>query len=220
MASGTVVIGFLEPLTDVEGIARLRGRGGVAFAMESIHGAHASSRWMRSRPRRPSSVTGRCFSPQTAFISCSEGDDRGRDDRPVGEEFVPAPGRRLDEGLRLRILRHPLVEELPPRATVDEALHPSAPLGDDRRCCIPVLELKLQGWAFRPSLVRRPRSARASERPRAVPFPFAQLRAPDSLFRLSPLRVRAPARLPPGGRRRRRPDRRQRSLRSRLGLHR
>ena len=36
MASGTVLIGFLEPLTDVEGIARLRERGVVAFAMESI----------------------------------------------------------------------------------------------------------------------------------------------------------------------------------------
>ena len=32
----TVVIGFLEPLTDAEGIARLRERGVVAFAMESI----------------------------------------------------------------------------------------------------------------------------------------------------------------------------------------
>jgi NAD(P) transhydrogenase subunit alpha len=36
MAPGTVVIGFLEPLTDKEGIARLRERGVVAFAMESI----------------------------------------------------------------------------------------------------------------------------------------------------------------------------------------
>ena len=36
MASGTVLIGFLDPLTDVEGIARLRQRGVVAFAMESI----------------------------------------------------------------------------------------------------------------------------------------------------------------------------------------
>ena len=33
---GTVVIGFLEPLTDAEGISRLRDRGVVAFAMESI----------------------------------------------------------------------------------------------------------------------------------------------------------------------------------------
>src|SRR5262245_10670659 len=33
---GTVVIGFLEPLTDTEGIARLRERGVTAFAMESI----------------------------------------------------------------------------------------------------------------------------------------------------------------------------------------
>ena len=32
----TVVIGFLEPLTDSDGIARLRERGVVAFAMESI----------------------------------------------------------------------------------------------------------------------------------------------------------------------------------------
>jgi NAD(P) transhydrogenase subunit alpha len=33
---GTVVVGFLQPLTDAEGIARLRDRGLVAFAMESI----------------------------------------------------------------------------------------------------------------------------------------------------------------------------------------
>jgi H+-translocating NAD(P) transhydrogenase subunit alpha len=33
---GLVVIGFLEPLTDTEGIARLRERGALAFAMESI----------------------------------------------------------------------------------------------------------------------------------------------------------------------------------------
>jgi len=33
---GTAVIGFLEPLTDEAGIARLRERGVVAFAMESI----------------------------------------------------------------------------------------------------------------------------------------------------------------------------------------
>ena len=36
LAPGTVVIGFLEPLTDEEGIARLRERGVLAFAMESI----------------------------------------------------------------------------------------------------------------------------------------------------------------------------------------
>jgi NAD(P) transhydrogenase subunit alpha len=36
MAQGTVVIGFLEPLTDIEGIARLRDRGILGFAMESI----------------------------------------------------------------------------------------------------------------------------------------------------------------------------------------
>jgi proton-translocating NAD(P)+ transhydrogenase subunit alpha len=36
LADGTVVIGFLEPLTDEQGIARLRERGVVAFAMESI----------------------------------------------------------------------------------------------------------------------------------------------------------------------------------------
>ena len=35
-APGTVVIGFLQPLTDSEGITRLRDRGVVAFAMESI----------------------------------------------------------------------------------------------------------------------------------------------------------------------------------------
>jgi NAD(P) transhydrogenase subunit alpha len=33
---GTVVIGFLEPLTDTEGVSRLRDQGVVAFAMESI----------------------------------------------------------------------------------------------------------------------------------------------------------------------------------------
>jgi len=36
LASGTVLIGFLQPLTDPDGIARLRDRGVVAFAMESI----------------------------------------------------------------------------------------------------------------------------------------------------------------------------------------
>ena len=36
MSSGTVLIGFLEPLTDTAGIAHLRERGIVAFAMESI----------------------------------------------------------------------------------------------------------------------------------------------------------------------------------------
>ncbi len=36
LESGAAVIGFLEPLTDREGIARLREHGVVAFAMESI----------------------------------------------------------------------------------------------------------------------------------------------------------------------------------------
>ena len=36
LASGTVLIGFLAPLTDAEGIARLAARGVVGFAMESI----------------------------------------------------------------------------------------------------------------------------------------------------------------------------------------
>src|SRR5262249_61653172 len=36
LAPGTVVVGFLEPLTDADGIARLNERGVVAFAMESI----------------------------------------------------------------------------------------------------------------------------------------------------------------------------------------
>ena len=36
LESGTVVVGFLEPLSDTEGIARLRDHGVVAFAMESI----------------------------------------------------------------------------------------------------------------------------------------------------------------------------------------
>jgi H+-translocating NAD(P) transhydrogenase subunit alpha len=36
LSPGSVVVGFLEPLTDDAGIARLRERGVVAFAMESI----------------------------------------------------------------------------------------------------------------------------------------------------------------------------------------
>jgi H+-translocating NAD(P) transhydrogenase subunit alpha len=36
LRDGQVLIGFLEPLTDVEGIARLSERGVLAFAMESI----------------------------------------------------------------------------------------------------------------------------------------------------------------------------------------
>ena len=36
LAPGTVLIGFLAPLTDAEGIERLRTRGVVAFAMESM----------------------------------------------------------------------------------------------------------------------------------------------------------------------------------------
>ena len=36
MAPGTVLIGFLAPLTDAEGIERLRRHGVVAFAMESV----------------------------------------------------------------------------------------------------------------------------------------------------------------------------------------
>jgi NAD(P) transhydrogenase subunit alpha len=36
MAEGSAVIGFLDPLADAEGIARLRERGIVGFAMESI----------------------------------------------------------------------------------------------------------------------------------------------------------------------------------------
>jgi len=36
MSAGTVLIGFLEPLTDSDGIARLRQQEIVAFAMESI----------------------------------------------------------------------------------------------------------------------------------------------------------------------------------------
>jgi H+-translocating NAD(P) transhydrogenase subunit alpha len=36
LESGIVLVGFLQPLTDAEGIARLRERGVVAFAMESI----------------------------------------------------------------------------------------------------------------------------------------------------------------------------------------
>jgi NAD(P) transhydrogenase subunit alpha len=36
MAAGTILIGFLSPLTDPEGIDRLRRQGVVAFAMESI----------------------------------------------------------------------------------------------------------------------------------------------------------------------------------------
>ncbi len=36
LPTGSVLIGFLEPLTDPEGIARLRERGVVAFAMEAV----------------------------------------------------------------------------------------------------------------------------------------------------------------------------------------
>jgi len=36
LKQGAVLIGFLEPLTDQEGIERLAGQGVVAFAMESI----------------------------------------------------------------------------------------------------------------------------------------------------------------------------------------
>jgi len=36
MAEGTVLIGFLSPLTDAEGIERLRRKGIIAFAMESV----------------------------------------------------------------------------------------------------------------------------------------------------------------------------------------
>jgi H+-translocating NAD(P) transhydrogenase subunit alpha len=36
LESGTVLIGFLQPLADTEGISRLRERGVIAFAMESI----------------------------------------------------------------------------------------------------------------------------------------------------------------------------------------
>ena len=36
LSPGTVVVGFLEPLTDAEGIGKLRERGVAAFAMESI----------------------------------------------------------------------------------------------------------------------------------------------------------------------------------------
>ncbi len=36
LPSGIVLVGFLEPLTDTDGIARLREQGVVAFAMESI----------------------------------------------------------------------------------------------------------------------------------------------------------------------------------------
>ena len=36
LPSGTVLIGFLNPLADPDGVARLRDRGVVAFAMESI----------------------------------------------------------------------------------------------------------------------------------------------------------------------------------------
>ena len=36
MAAGTVVIGFLDPLADSQGLAQLQDRGVIAFAMESI----------------------------------------------------------------------------------------------------------------------------------------------------------------------------------------
>ena len=36
LAAGTVLVGFLQPLTDTEGVARLREQSVVAFAMESV----------------------------------------------------------------------------------------------------------------------------------------------------------------------------------------
>jgi NAD(P) transhydrogenase subunit alpha len=36
LGSGTVLVGFLAPLTDAEGVERLRTRGVLAFAMESV----------------------------------------------------------------------------------------------------------------------------------------------------------------------------------------
>src|SRR4051794_2972519 len=36
MAPGTMLVGFLSPLTDTEGIQRLERQGVVAFAMESV----------------------------------------------------------------------------------------------------------------------------------------------------------------------------------------
>jgi NAD(P) transhydrogenase subunit alpha len=36
MAAGTILIGFLSPLTDPEGLERLRRQGVIAFAMESV----------------------------------------------------------------------------------------------------------------------------------------------------------------------------------------
>src|SRR3954453_19424174 len=36
VAEGTILIGFLSPLTDPEGIERLRRQGVIAFAMESV----------------------------------------------------------------------------------------------------------------------------------------------------------------------------------------
>ena len=36
LAEGTILVGFLQPLTDTQGVAELRDHGVVAFAMESI----------------------------------------------------------------------------------------------------------------------------------------------------------------------------------------
>ena len=69
LESGTVLIGFLQPLSDAEGIAALRDRGVIAFAMESIPVSRAPSRWTRL-------VTGDCLgqgraSPPTGSRSSS-----------------------------------------------------------------------------------------------------------------------------------------------------
>ena len=48
LASGTVLIGFLQPSPTRTGSPRLRERDVVAFAMESIRASRARSRWTRS----------------------------------------------------------------------------------------------------------------------------------------------------------------------------
>ena len=52
---GQVLIGFLEPLTNADLARSLAERGVTSFAMESIPGSPAPSRWTRS-PRRPTSA--------------------------------------------------------------------------------------------------------------------------------------------------------------------
>src|SRR5262245_50877666 len=71
LAPGSVLIGFLAPLTDTEGIQRLQARGVVAFAMSRSPASHGRSRWTHSPRRPPLPATKPSSSPQTARRRCS-----------------------------------------------------------------------------------------------------------------------------------------------------